>query len=258
MQSPSEPPAISFQDVTKAFGSHVVLNDLNFEVTKGETVALIGPSGSGKTTVLRLVMMLEAITSGDIKLFGDSMTTNSDGKPLSTRDRAKLHRRCGMVFQQYNLFPHMSVLKNLMLAQRTVLKMSAEDSEQRALDYLGRVGLEAKANSYPGQLSGGQQQRVAIARALTLSPEVLLLDEITSALDPELVNEVLDVVQKVALETNITMLIVTHEMRFARQVADRVAMFDGGRIVESAAPEILFSEPESDRTRAFLHSVLDR
>jgi polar amino acid transport system ATP-binding protein len=256
-EAASQTPAISFDNVTKKFGAHVVLNELCLEVSKGETVVLIGPSGSGKTTVLRLVMMLEDVSSGDIKLFGESMSLNADGKPLTHRERAGLRRRCGMVFQQYNLFPHMSVLKNLMLAQRTVLKMSVEDSERRALDYLARVGLEDRAGAYPGQLSGGQQQRVAIARALTLRPEVLLLDEITSALDPELVGEVLEVVQKVALETNITMLIVTHEMRFARQVADRVAMFDGGRIVETAHPDVMFSEPESERTRAFLHSVLD-
>ena len=250
-------PTIEFESVSKSFGDTPVLADLDLAVGKGEKVTLIGPSGSGKTTVLRLAMMLEKPSRGEIRLCGESITRDARGNARSSRDLARLGRRCGMVFQQYNLFPHMTVLQNLTLAPRTVLKLSAEESEHRALEHLRMVGLGEKAKSYPGQLSGGQQQRIAIARALTLRPEILLLDEITSALDPELIGEVLEVVRKVAQETDITFLIVTHEMRFAREISDRVAMFDGGRIIEHGPPESIFTAPIRERTKAFLHSVLD-
>ncbi|MGI6870643.1 amino acid ABC transporter ATP-binding protein [Amycolatopsis sp. 3B14] len=243
--------------MSKSFGHTRVLVDLDLTVARGEKVTLIGPSGSGKTTVLRLAMMLDKPSSGDIRVGGESIIQDQLGKPRSARDLARLGRRCGMVFQQFNLFPHMTVLQNLTLAPRTVLKLPAAEAEQRAVEHLEMVGLGDKATAYPAQLSGGQQQRIAIARALTLRPEILLLDEITSALDPELIGEVLEVVSKVAQETDITFLIVTHEMRFARDVSDRVAMFDGGRIIEHGPPEAIFTDPVCERTKAFLHSVLN-
>jgi polar amino acid transport system ATP-binding protein len=249
--------AVQFTSVSKSFGANPVLSGLDLSVAPGERLTLIGPSGSGKTTVLRLAMMLDRPTAGDIRLFGESIVTRPDGKPRSARETARLRRRCGMVFQQFNLFPHMTVRQNLTLALRTVLGLSAEESEQRALEHLRMVGLEDKRAAYPGQLSGGQQQRIAIARTLALRPDILLLDEITSSLDPELVGEVLEVVRRIAQETDITFLIVTHEMRFARQVSDRVAMFDAGRIIEQGSPEAIFSEPRCERTKSFLRSVLD-
>jgi polar amino acid transport system ATP-binding protein len=251
------PVAVQFVNVSKSFGPHSVLSGLDLSVKAGERLTLIGPSGSGKTTVLRLAMMLDRPTAGDIRLFGESIVTGPGGRPRSAREGARLRRRCGMVFQQFNLFPHMTVRQNLTLALRTVLGLSAEESEQRALDHLRMVGLEEKRTAYPGQLSGGQQQRIAIARTLALRPDILLLDEITSSLDPELVGEVLEVVRRIAQETDITFLIVTHEMRFARQVSDRVAVFDAGRIIEEGSPETIFTEPRCERTKSFLRSVLD-
>ncbi|MET4262443.1 polar amino acid transport system ATP-binding protein [Bradyrhizobium sp. S3.12.5] len=249
--------AIEFEKVSKSFGAHRVLVDLDLQVRPGEKVTLIGPSGSGKTTVLRLAMTLEKPTSGDIRLFGESILFDAVGKPLSSSQEARVRRRCGMVFQQFNLFPHLTVLQNLILAPTTVLGQHKEQAARSALDYLRMVGLEAKVHAYPAQLSGGQQQRIAIARALILKPEIILLDEITSALDPELAGEVLDVVRGVAQETKVTLLIVTHEMRFAREVSDRVLVFDAGRIIEQGSPDKIFSNPETTRTRTFLRSVLD-
>ncbi|WP_439360414.1 amino acid ABC transporter ATP-binding protein [Bradyrhizobium sp. DASA03007] len=249
--------AIEFEKVSKSFGAHQVLVDLDLQVRPGEKVTLIGPSGSGKTTVLRLAMTLAKPTSGDIRLFGESIVLDAAGKPLSGSQEARLRRRCGMVFQQFNLFPHLTVLQNLILAPTTVLKQSKEQAEKSALEYLRMVGLESKVDAYPAQLSGGQQQRIAIARALILKPEILLLDEITSALDPELAGEVLDVVRRIAHESNVTLLIVTHEMRFAREISDRIAVFDAGRIIEQGPPDKIFTNPDSERTRAFLQSVLN-
>ncbi|WP_122405275.1 amino acid ABC transporter ATP-binding protein [Bradyrhizobium vignae] len=249
--------AIEFEKVSKSFGAHQVLVDLDMQVHPGEKVTLIGPSGSGKTTVLRLAMTLAKPTTGDIRLFGESIVLDAAGKPLSGSQEARLRRRCGMVFQQFNLFPHLTVLQNLILAPTTVLKQSKEQAEKSALEYLRMVGLESKVHAYPAQLSGGQQQRIAIARALILKPEILLLDEITSALDPELAGEVLDVVRRIAHESNVTLLIVTHEMRFAREISDRIAVFDAGRIIEQGSPDKIFTNPESERTRAFLQSVLN-
>ncbi|WP_239025066.1 amino acid ABC transporter ATP-binding protein [Rhodoligotrophos defluvii] len=250
-------PAITFAGVSKSYGPNPVLVDFDLAVQPGEKVTLIGPSGSGKTTVLRLAMTLEKPSAGDILLFGESMFFDRAGRPKSPREEAAIRRQCGMVFQQFNLFPHMTVLDNLLLAPRTVLKLPKAESEALALEHLRLVGLSEKTRAYPGQLSGGQQQRIAIARALVLRPKILLLDEITSALDPELAGEVLDVVRNVAREMNISLLIVTHEMRFAREVSDRIVMFDAGRVVEQGPPEQIFGAPRSERTRAFLQSVLN-
>jgi polar amino acid transport system ATP-binding protein len=252
-------PALRFENVVKKFGENVVLNDLNFEVRKGERVTLIGPSGSGKTTILRLVMTLEHLTGGYIYVDGEPLTHERRGDRRVERrpkDVARMTTRIGMVFQQFNLFPNMSVLENITEAPVHVLGRSRQEAERRARELLDLVGLADKADAHPTRLSGGQQQRVAIARALAMDPEILLLDEVTSALDPELVGEVLSVLRNVARDTDITMLIVTHEMQFAAEVSDRVLMFDHGRIIEEASPEVMFSDPEQERTQAFLQAVL--
>jgi polar amino acid transport system ATP-binding protein len=254
---PTTPWAVEYRKVSKAFGDNRVLIDLDLQVRPGEKVTLIGPSGSGKTTVLRLAMTLGKPTAGDIRIFGQSVLFDSAGKPISVAEESRIRRRCGMVFQQFNLFPHLTVMQNLILAPTTVLSQSKEEAQESAVKYLRMVGLEEKVNAYPSQLSGGQQQRIAIARALVMKPEVLLLDEITSALDPEIAGEVLDVVRGIAKEMKVSMLIVTHEMRFARDVSDRVCVFDKGRIIEEGPPEQIFTDPKVERTRTFLHSVLN-
>ncbi|MHB1064904.1 MAG: ectoine/hydroxyectoine ABC transporter ATP-binding protein EhuA [Georgenia sp.] len=252
-------PALRFEHVVKKFGDHVVLNDLNFDVGKGERVTLIGPSGSGKTTILRLVMTLEHLTGGVLYVDGKPLTHEMRGGRRVERrpkDVARMTTMIGMVFQQFNLFPNMSVLENITEAPVHVLGRSREAARERALELLDMVGLADKVDAHPTRLSGGQQQRVAIARALAMDPEILLLDEVTSALDPELVGEVLTVLRDVARSTDITMLIVTHEMQFAAEVSNRVLMFDGGRILEEASPEVMFSDPREQRTQEFLQAVL--
>lgn len=252
---------IRFEDVVKRFGDHTVLDGLNFTVDPGEFVTLIGPSGSGKTTILRLLMTLEQVTSGVIHVDGDTLShMRKGGKlvPADEKHQRQVRKRIGMVFQQFNLFPNMKVLQNLTEAPIRSLGLPRAEAEERARELLDLVGLSDKVDAHPTQLSGGQQQRVAIARALAMRPDVLLLDEVTSALDPELVAGVLALLKDIASSTDITFLCVTHEMGFARDVSDRVMMFDQGRVVEDAAPDKLFSEPDHERTREFLSAVLER
>jgi polar amino acid transport system ATP-binding protein len=260
-QSKGDWPMVRFRQVSKAFGSNRVLRELDLDVPAGEKVAIIGPSGSGKTTILRMLMTLTAPDSGNVEVDGDSLWHERRGErlvPASEKHLRRMRNKIGMVFQQFNLFPHMKVLRNVAEAPIKVLGMRREEAEILGKELLGMVGLVEKLDSYPAQLSGGQQQRVAIARALALKPKVMLFDEVTSALDPELVGEVLQVIRDLAQRSDMTMLLVTHEMRFARDCPDRVVMFDQGSIVESGPPEKIFSAPDSPRTREFLRAVLER
>jgi polar amino acid transport system ATP-binding protein len=240
---------IEVRDLHKSFGDLEVLRGIDLEVEAGEVVCVIGPSGSGKSTLLRCVNLLEAPTSGTVIVDGVELTD-----PECDLDAVR--RRIGMVFQQFNLFPHLSVLGNVTIAQRKVLRRSATEAEKAARVNLERVGLSDKIDAYPAQLSGGQQQRVAIARALAMGPSVMLFDEPTSALDPELVGDVLAVMRGLAVE-GMTMMVVTHEMSFAREVADRVIFMDGGMIVEEGPAAELIGSPATDRARTFLSRVLD-
>lgn len=252
---------IRFDDVVKRFGDTVVLDRLSFSVPPGQFVALIGPSGSGKTTILRLLMTLEQVTEGRIVVGGQCLShMTRGGKEVAADEKhqRRVRQRIGMVFQQFNLFPNMRVLENVTEAPIRSLGLPRAEAESRARELLELVGLTDKVAARPYQLSGGQQQRVAIARALAMRPDVLLLDEVTSALDPELVAGVLALLKDIAASTDITFLCVTHEMDFARDVSDRVLMLDHGRIVEDAPPDKLFTDPENDRTRAFLRAVLER
>jgi polar amino acid transport system ATP-binding protein len=234
--------------VHKSFGEHEVLRGIDLELDDHEVVCLIGASGSGKSTLLRCVNLLEPLDSGRIFLGGEEITRRGV-------DVNAVRRRIGIVFQAFNLFPHMTVLRNVTLAPRDVLKLSRAEAEARALELLARFGLEDRRDEYPDRLSGGQQQRVAIVRALAMDPDVLLLDEITSALDPELVAEVLDVIRELAAQ-GMTMVIATHEMAFARDVAHRVCFLDDGRILEEGPPDRIFSEPTNERTRRFLDRII--
>ena len=238
---------VDISNLHKRFGANHVLQGIDLTVTKGEVVCIIGPSGSGKSTLLRCVNMLETPSDGSVRVLGHDMTD-----PDCDLDAARA--RIGMVFQQFNLFPHMSVLDNICVSQRKVLKRSGEDAAARARTLLARVGLAEKETAYPAQLSGGQQQRVAIARALAMDPSVMLFDEATSALDPELVGEVLAVMRSLADE-GMTMLVVTHEMGFASNVASRVVFMDGGVIVEQGPPSQVIGAPREERTQRFLNSV---
>ncbi|MBK3579703.1 ectoine/hydroxyectoine ABC transporter ATP-binding protein EhuA [Streptomyces sp. MBT65] len=241
---------IRLEHVTKRFGSNTVLDDLDFSVESGKHVTLIGPSGSGKTTILRMLMTLTEPDEGTITVDGERLF------PAPEKRVREIRKKIGMVFQQFNLFPNMTVLRNVTEAPVTVLGLPRDEAEARALELLDLVGLADKAGARPTQLSGGQQQRVAIARALAMRPQVLLLDEVTSALDPELVAGVLDVLRDIARTTDITMLCVTHEMNFARDISDQVLMFDSGKVIESGPPEQIFGEPEQQRTREFLGAIL--
>ncbi|MDQ0391906.1 ectoine/hydroxyectoine ABC transporter ATP-binding protein EhuA [Labrys monachus] len=256
--APPAEPIIRFSNVTKRFGTLTVLDDFNFTVAPGEKVTLIGPSGSGKSTVLRILMTLEPFQEGKLELGGISYhEPNGRGAfRASERHLRQIRTHVGMVFQSFNLFPHMTVLRNVVEAPLAVLGLARAEAECRAVELLRLVGLADKKDHYPSQLSGGQQQRVAIARALAMRPRVLLFDEPTSALDPQLVGEVLGVIRSLAHEHDLTMLLVTHEMRFAREVSDRVCFFDKGRIAEQGDPEKIFTSPEQARTREFLQSVL--
>jgi polar amino acid transport system ATP-binding protein len=242
-------PVLSCRGVRKVFGSSVVLRDFDLEVAEHQVVVLIGASGSGKSTLLRCVNLLETVDDGTIHLDGEDVTDPRVNPDL-------VRRRIGIVFQAFNLFPHMTVLENITLAPQRVHKVAAAEARERALALLRRVGLEDKAGEYPDRLSGGQQQRVAIVRALVNSPRLLLLDEVTSALDPELVGEVLALIRELRGE-GMTMLIATHEMGFARRVADRVCFLDGGVIVEQGPPAQVLDEPVEPRTRQFLRRVTD-
>jgi polar amino acid transport system ATP-binding protein len=253
-----ETPAVRMRGVTKAFGDHVVLRELDLDVAPGERVVIIGPSGSGKTTILRVIMTLERIDSGTIQIDGEHLYHEGDEpnlRPAREKHIRSVRAHVGMVFQHFNLFPHMSALENITLAPIKTKGMSKDEANQLALDLLDKVGLRDKANHTPGQLSGGQKQRVAIARSLATEPAVMLFDEVTSALDPELVGEVLNVLRDIAAEGRTTMMLVTHEMGFAREVADRLVMFDGGRIIESGRPADVLGDPQHERTRAFLGAV---
>ena len=253
-------PLIKFDKVVKRFGDLTVLRDLDFNVAPGERVTLIGPSGSGKTTILRLLMTLETLSGGHIWVDNQPLWHMYKGDqlvPANEKHLRQVRRKIGMVFQQFNLFPNMSVLRNVTEAPIHVLGKSKDEAEHAARELLDRVGLKEKADSHPTQLSGGQQQRVAIARALAMEPKVLLLDEVTSALDPELVAGVLNVLREIAETTDITMLIVTHEMHFARDVSHKVMMFDSGQVVESGSPEKIFTDPDHERTKRFLKAILE-
>jgi polar amino acid transport system ATP-binding protein len=246
---------LSASHITKYFGEHKVLDQVSVNVAKGEVVSIIGPSGAGKSTFLRCINLLEVPFEGSISL--DTVTVSvSKGKLQSrAKELAALRRKVGMVFQSFNLFPHLTALRNITLAQERALGRSREESRQRALELLRRVGLEVKADHYPSQCSGGEQQRIAIARALALDPLVMLFDEPTSALDPEVGTEVLAVMRQLA-EEGMTMLVVTHEMRFAQNVSDRVLVMVDGGIIEEGKAEVVLTTPEKKRTRQFLKAVL--
>jgi polar amino acid transport system ATP-binding protein/general L-amino acid transport system ATP-binding protein len=241
-------PVISMRGVSRRFGEFKAIDNIDLDINEGEVVCIIGPSGSGKSTLIRCINLLETFDAGgEIVVDGIGVERG----PALASVRAEV----GMVFQSFNLFPHLTVRENIMLAPMRVRKLAKPEADDRAIQLMRRVGIEAEADKYPDQLSGGQQQRVAIARALAMEPKILLFDEPTSALDPEMVGEVLDVMKSLA-HTGVTMLVVTHEMGFARQVADRVVFMDAGRLVESGTPEQLFTAPRETRTRNFLDAIL--
>jgi glutamate transport system ATP-binding protein len=246
--SSSGEPLVVLAGVNKHFGDLHVLKDIDLDVARGEVVVVIGPSGSGKSTLCRAINRLEPIDTGEIRIDGQPL-------PLEGKELAKLRAEVGMVFQSFNLFAHKTVLQNVTLGPIKVRGLKKSDADKRARELLDRVGIGNQADKYPAQLSGGQQQRVAIARALAMDPKVMLFDEPTSALDPEMINEVLDVMTSLA-ESGMTMVVVTHEMGFARRAADRVVFMDGGAIVEQAVPEEFFSRPKSDRAKDFLSKIL--
>ncbi|MDX6630885.1 MAG: polar amino acid transport system ATP-binding protein [Gaiellales bacterium] len=239
---------VKIQNVSKSFGENQVLTNVSLDVAAHDVVCLIGASGSGKSTLLRCVNLLEKVDAGSITVDGQNITTDK-------LDVNKLRQHIGIVFQAYNLFPHMTVLQNVTLSPRKTLGLSKKHAEDRAYELLDRIGLREKAEEFPDRLSGGQQQRVAIVRALAMDPKLMLLDEITSALDPQLVNEVLQLVRGLT-EVGMTMIIATHEMNFAREVASKICFLDAGVILEEGPPSQLFGDPKEPRTRAFLSSII--
>ena len=256
--APNVQPMVRFAGVTKRYGSLTVLDALDLEVARNEKVAIIGPSGSGKSTLLRVLMTLDPLSDGVIEVEGEPLThMRRDGVlvPASERHVREVRRKIGMVFQSFNLFPHMTALQNTIEAPLRVLGMSKRDANERGRELLSRVGLDDKCDHFPSQLSGGQQQRVAIARALAMRPKVMLFDEVTSALDPELCGEVLNVIRRLGHEHDLTMLMVTHQMGFAKEFADRVCFFSQGKIIEQAPPQQFFGAPQHERTQQFLRAV---
>jgi len=256
----ADAPLVRFLNVSKRYGPLTVLDSLNLDISNNEIVSVIGPSGSGKTTVLRMLMTLEEIDDGVIYVDGKPLTHMPRGGKLVRANQRHLRRmrsNIGMVFQHFNLFPHMTALENCIEAPIQVLGMSRQDAVERAEELLNMVGLSDKTQQYPARLSGGQQQRVAIARALAMRPKVMLFDEVTSALDPEVVGEVTQVIRTLATEHDLTMILVTHQMGFAREISDRVCFFYEGQIAEEGKPDELFSEPKNPRTQQFLKAVLE-
>lgn len=248
-------PMVKYTGVTKSFGDREVLKGIDLDIAPGEKVAIIGPSGSGKTTLGRMLMTLEEPTTGTIEIDGVHLWHMSKKGRLVRANEKHLHEmrgRVGMVFQHFNLFPHRTVLQNITEAPRRVLKLSKEEAEERAFEMLRKVGLDDKLADYPAQLSGGQKQRVAMARALVMRPKVMVLDEVTSALDPELVGEVLEVIREIADEGEMAMMLITHEMDFAKEIADRVIFCADGNIVEEGTPEAIFEHPQTERLQSFL------
>lgn len=252
-------PMLSFENVSKSWGDNRVLRSLNFDVAPGEKVSIIGPSGSGKTTILRVLMTLETPDDGLVVVDGAPLwDARGSVTPKETKQMRETRRKVGMVFQSFNLFPHMTAIENIMEAPVQVLKLPKGEARERAESLMEMVGLSQHLDHKPPQMSGGQQQRVAIARALAMRPKILLFDEPTSALDPELIGEVLAVIRDLAHGADMTMLMVTHEMRFAEEISDRVVMFDSGAVVEQGPPGEIFKHPTHERTRLFLRAVLER
>ncbi len=259
LEQEAGPPIIRFRGLEKSFGDLHVLRGIDLDIPEGQCVSIIGASGSGKSTLLRVLMTLEHPTGGRVEVEGESLYTmkrNGEEVPANRAHIRRIRRKICMVFQHFNLFPHMKVLRNVTEAPIHVLGLSREEANQRGRSYLEMVGLSDKVDAYPAQLSGGQKQRVAIARALAMQPKIMLFDEITSALDPELVGGILDLLREIKQQGDMTMLIVTHEMKFARDSSDRVLFVDEGVILEDSDPQQMFTNPEHERTRRFLDTVL--
>lgn len=253
-------PMVRFANVSKRYGPLTVLDGLDLDIAEGEMVTIIGPSGSGKTTVLRVLMTLETINDGVIYVDGKPLTHMADNDalvPSNSQHLREMRQNIGMCFQHFNLFPHMTAVENCMEGPIYSLGLGKKEAQERAEDLLELVGVADKKDQYPAMLSGGQQQRVAIARALAMRPKIMLFDEVTSALDPEVIGEVLNVIRKLTSEHNLTMLMVTHQMGFAREISDRVCFFYEGKIAEQGTPDKLFGNPENERTKQFLSAVLD-
>ena len=259
-QDPSSRPMVRLEGVSKAFGDNVVLDKLDLVVAPGEKIVIVGPSGSGKTTILRVIMTLEEPDGGLVWVGDELLYHERKGSELVKASQShvrKVRGQVGMVFQHFNLFPHLSTLENVAIGPTRVLGVPKAEARRRASELLEKVGLGSFQQQSPDQLSGGQKQRVAIARALAMEPKVMLFDEVTSALDPELVGEVLNVLRELAASSDMTMLLVTHEMGFAREIADQIAFLDGGRVLEHGPPSQVLGEPREPRTRAFLQRIIE-